>query len=72
MIKLKRKLGIKQFMKWKPCLWGVKNFLLCSSKGIFYDMILYQGNLTKIYPNFLKKYGLGASVVLKLIESLKK
>lgn len=35
-------------------------------------MLLYQGKSTDIDPNFLKKYGLGTSVVLKLIESLEK
>lgn len=72
MIKFKGKLGVKQYMKGKPCPWGIKNFLLCSSKGMVYDMLLYQGKSTEIDPNFLKKYGLGASVVLKLVESLEK
>jgi len=72
MIKFKGKLGIKQYMKGKPCPWGIKNFLLYSSKGMVYDMLLYQGKSTEIDPNFLKKYGLGASVVLKLVESLEK
>lgn len=49
---------------------GFKNFLFCSFKGIVYDMLLCQGNLTEIVSNFFKKYGLSASVVLKLIESL--
>ncbi|KAF0689586.1 piggyBac transposable element-derived protein 3-like [Aphis craccivora] len=59
-------------MKGKSCPWGIKNFLLCSSKGMVYDMLLYQGKITEIDLNFLKKYGLGASVVLKLVESLEK
>jgi len=35
-------------------------------------MLLYQRNSTGIDHNFLKKYGLDALVVLKLIESLEK
>lgn len=72
MIKFKGKLGIKQYMNGKPCPWGIKNFLLCSSKGMVYDILLYQEKSTEIDPNFLKKYGLGASVVLKFVESLEK
>lgn len=72
MIKFKGKLGVKQYMKGKPCPWGIKNFLLCSSKEMVYNMLLYQGSTTEIDPNMLKKFGLGASVVLKLVEGLEK
>ncbi|XP_015375386.1 PREDICTED: uncharacterized protein LOC107169932 [Diuraphis noxia] len=69
MIKFKGKLGIKQYMKSKPCPWGIKNFLLCSSKGMIYAMVCFytKENQLKLTQIFLKsdkdltKLGRGSS-----------
>ncbi|CAI6343484.1 unnamed protein product [Macrosiphum euphorbiae] len=72
MVKFKGKLGVKQYMKGKPCPWGIKNFLLCSANGMVYNMILYQGSSTEINHEITKKYGLGGSTVLQLVEHIDK
>ncbi|XP_060865565.1 piggyBac transposable element-derived protein 3-like isoform X1 [Metopolophium dirhodum] len=72
MVKFKGKLGVKQYMKGKPCPWGIKNFLLCSANGMVYNMILYQGSSTEINHEIQKKYGLGGSIVLQLVEHIDK
>lgn len=69
-VKFKGKLGVKQYMKGKPCPWGIKNFLLCSHNGMVYNMILYQGSSTEINHEMQKKYGLGGFIVLQLVENL--
>ena len=43
MIPCKSKTGLKQYMPKKPIKWGIKIFCLCSSKGIVYDLEMYQG-----------------------------
>lgn len=50
---------------------GIKNFLLCGASGIVYNLYLYQGSTPDIHPDALKIFGLGGSVVLKLVENLK-
>jgi len=67
MIPVKGHLQMKQYVKGKPCPWGIKAFLLCSSNGMVYNILLYQGFTTEIDANMLKTFGLGASVVLHLI-----
>jgi len=67
----KGKLAIKQYIKGKPTPWGIKNFLLCGASGIVYNLYLYQGSTPDIHPDALKIFGLGGSVVLKLVENLK-
>ncbi|CAI6348887.1 unnamed protein product [Macrosiphum euphorbiae] len=57
-------------MEDKPCPWGIKTFILCSQNGIVYNMILYQENMIELNPEIQNKYGLGGSVVLKLVEHL--
>jgi len=59
-------------MKEKPCPWGIQTFLLCSKNGIVYNMILHQENMIELNPEIQNKYGLGGSVVLKLVENLQK
>lgn len=72
MVKFKGKLSVKQYMKGKPCPWGIKIFLLCSYNGMVYNMILYQGSSTEINHEMQKKYGHGGCIVLQLVENLKK
>ncbi|KAE9522589.1 hypothetical protein AGLY_017011 [Aphis glycines] len=40
--------------------------------GMIYDFILYQGSSTELSPDNLHLFGLGASVVLHLVHSVKK
>lgn len=41
-------LSIKQYIKGKPCPWGVKIFVLCGKSGLAYDLIPYQGKTTNL------------------------
>jgi len=59
-------------MEEKPCPWGIRTFLLCSQNGIVYNMILHQENMFELNPEIQNKYGLGGSVVLKLVEHIEK
>lgn len=59
-------------MEEKPCPWGIQTFLLCSQNGIVYNMILNQENMFELNSEIQNKYGLGGSVVLKLVEHLEK
>lgn len=65
-------LAIKQYIKGKPCPWGVKIFVLCGKSGMAYDFLIYQGASTGLDKNKLKIFGLGGSVVLQLSERLQK
>ncbi|KAG5896871.1 hypothetical protein JTB14_017685 [Gonioctena quinquepunctata] len=58
--------AVKQYVKEKPCPWGLKLFILCGKSGYAYDFIFYHGKTTGLNENNLKKYGQGASVVLHL------
>lgn len=60
----------KQYIKGKPCPWGIKMFMLCGKSGQIYDFLLYQGSTTEIDKKNLATFGLGASVVMKLCERL--
>jgi len=71
-ISFKGHLQMKQYVKGKPCPWGIKAFLLCGSCGMVYNIILYQSNTTDIDQNILKTFGLGASVVLHLTKYVEK
>ncbi|KAG5894515.1 hypothetical protein JTB14_026898 [Gonioctena quinquepunctata] len=62
--------AIKQYVKGKPCPWGLKLFILCGKSGYAYDFIFYPGKTTGLNGNNLKKYGQGASVVLHLTEKI--
>lgn len=71
MIPFTGSLSVKQYIKSKPNPWGVKCYLLCGKNGMAYDIILYQESTTELDPAISKKFGLAASVVLKLIENVK-
>lgn len=72
MVLFKGKLSVKQYMRGKPCPWGVKIFVLASENGMIYDFILYQGSSTELSQDNLHLFGLGASVVLHLVHTVKK
>ncbi|KAL4111887.1 hypothetical protein QTP88_015763 [Uroleucon formosanum] len=59
MIPFKGQLNIKQYMKGKPCPWGIKNFVMCGASGLMYNFVLYQGKATEFDQHFLKQFGLG-------------
>lgn len=61
-----------KYEKGKPWPWGIKIFVLCSENGIIYDFILYQGDSTELDLNNLKIFGLGPSIVLNLVQTVKK
>ena len=58
----------KQVIKSKPNPVGIKNRVLCGKSGRALDFELYQGAGTGIPANY-KHIGLGASVVLRLVET---
>lgn len=66
MIPFRGQLGIKQYVKGKPCPWGIKSFMLCGASGLMHDFIIYQGSTTELDRNLLTKFGQGAAVVLQL------
>ncbi|XP_025407300.1 piggyBac transposable element-derived protein 3-like [Sipha flava] len=72
MIPYKGHLQMKQYVKGKPCPWGIKAFLLCGESGMTYNILLYQGATTELDQTVQKKFGLGASVVLHLTQHLEK
>lgn len=70
-IPFKGHLNIKQYMKGKPSPWGIKNFVMClCASGLMYNFVLYQGKTTEFDQHFLKKFGLGGTVVLTLSQTL--
>ncbi|XP_015371817.1 PREDICTED: piggyBac transposable element-derived protein 3-like [Diuraphis noxia] len=72
MVPFKGNLSIKQYIKGKPCPWGIKIFVLAGSNGMVYDFILYQGSNTEINQDLQKIFGIGGSIVLQLAEGIKK
>lgn len=68
MVPFKGTLYIKQYIKNKPCSWGIKAFFLCGASGIIYDFLIYQGKTTELenYGDF----GVSNAVVLKLVERI--
>ncbi|KAG5868518.1 hypothetical protein JTB14_038154 [Gonioctena quinquepunctata] len=58
---------VRQYVKNKPGPVGLKNFVLTTSDGIILDFEIYQGPTS---PFDIKKFDLGASVILRLIETL--
>lgn len=69
MIPFSGRCAVKQFVKNKPRPVGLKNFVMTTSEGIVLDFIAYQGAQTDLPDRDL---GLGASVILKLSETLPK
>ncbi|KAI4469673.1 transposase is4 [Holotrichia oblita] len=70
MVPFRGNISIKQYVKGKPTPWGVKIFVLCGKSGMAYDFVIYQGATTGLDPDSLKKYGLGASVILHLVKRI--
>lgn len=55
MVPYKGHLQMKQYVKGKPCPWGIKAFLLCGESGMTYNILLYQGATTELDQNIQKK-----------------
>ena len=64
------KLNVKQYIKGKPCPWGIKIFVLCGKSGLAYDFLLYQGSTTELNKNLYNLTGLGTEVVLHLSQRI--
>lgn len=45
----------KQYIKGKPCPWGLNFFFLCGKHGQAYDFILYQSSSPELENNLTKK-----------------
>ncbi|GBP37758.1 PiggyBac transposable element-derived protein 3 [Eumeta japonica] len=60
----------KQYIKGKPCPWGLKIFFLYGKHGQAYDFILYQSSSPELDKNLTKKIGYGAAVVLHLTKRI--
>lgn len=69
-IPFKGQLSVKQYIKGKPCPWGIKLYALCGSSGLLYDFILYQGPTTEINSLHQQVFGQSAAVVIKLTERI--
>ena len=69
MIPFTERMPAKQVIKSKPNPLGIKNWVLCGKSGRALDFELYQGAGTGI-PAKYKHLGLGASVVLRLAETI--
>ncbi|KAI8121784.1 PiggyBac transposable element-derived protein 3 [Lucilia cuprina] len=54
------------FIRGKPIRFGYKLCCLCSSKGYLYNCINYAGSA----DNYNKEVGLGADVVLRLLDNI--
>lgn len=69
-IPYKGKFAAKQYIKGKPCPWGIKVFFMCGKSGMPYDFIVYQGSTTSINEAWVKAFGFGAAVVLHLSQRI--
>ena len=73
MIPFEGRAPAKQFVANKPNPIGFKNFVLCEKSGRALDFELYQGAGTGIPEKYKKPgLGLGASIVLRLSETVPK
>lgn len=72
MVPFRGQLTIKQYVKGKPCPWGIKIFVLCGASGQMYDFIIYQGITTELDKDNIAKFGQGASVVIHLVSNVVK
>lgn len=70
-IPFKGQLNIKQYIRGKPCPWGIKMFLLCGKSGCAYDFFVYQGSGTELDEKTVKMFGFGAAAVLHLTNNIK-
>ncbi|XP_049961749.1 piggyBac transposable element-derived protein 4-like [Schistocerca serialis cubense] len=71
MIPFTGKLSVKQYMKGKLSLWGIKMYMLCGKSAQAYDFILYQGASTEFQTSLLKEFGRAPTVVLQLSQKIK-
>ncbi|KAK2720891.1 hypothetical protein QYM36_004694 [Artemia franciscana] len=62
-------LDIKQYIRGKPCPWGIKIFVLCNADGRVLSFEIYQGKKTNMAEEY-KSFGLGAGMVLNLAGRL--
>ncbi|KAG5895470.1 hypothetical protein JTB14_013385 [Gonioctena quinquepunctata] len=65
-VPFKGKLNVKQYIRGKPCPWGMKVFALCGKSGLLYDSLIYQGVTTELNDKQSAVFGLGASTVMEL------
>lgn len=72
MVPFKGTLSVKQYMKGKPCPWGIKIYVLAGQSGTVYDFLLYQGASTEINSDLQKQFGIGGATVLQLTKGVKK
>lgn len=59
-----------QYIKGKPCPWGIKVFFLCGKSGLSYEFIVYQGSTTPLNEILVKTVGSGSAVVLELAKRI--
>ncbi|KAK2712118.1 hypothetical protein QYM36_010971 [Artemia franciscana] len=62
-------LDIKQYIRGKPCPWGIKIFVLCNADGRVLSFEIYQSKKTNMAEEY-KSFGLGAGMVLNLAGRL--
>lgn len=70
MLPFKGKINVKQYIKGKPCPWGLKIFAICGASRIMYDFLLYQGSSTEINQQHSEVFGQGAAVIIKLSDRI--
>lgn len=69
-IPFKGRFFAKQYIKGKPCPWGIKVYFLCGKSGMPYDFIVYQGSTTPLSPILTKTIGSGSAIVLELAKRI--
>ncbi|XP_036346069.1 piggyBac transposable element-derived protein 3-like [Rhagoletis pomonella] len=62
-IPFKGKFMAKQYIKGKPCPWGIKVYFLCGKSGMPYDFIVYQGSTTPLDDIVVKTVGSGSAIL---------
>lgn len=62
--------NFKQYVKGKPCPWGIKVFVLCGKSGQAYDFLFYQGKTTPLDKSNVDTFGQAASFVLHLTQRI--
>ena len=67
MVPFKGHINVLQYMKDKPCKWGIKIFNLCGASGLLYDFIIYQGSTTEIDREY-NAFGIPAATVMTLLR----
>lgn len=69
-IPFKGQLNVKQYIKGKPCPWGIKLYALYGSSGLLYDFVLYQGPTTELNSLHQEVFGQSVGLVIKLTERI--